>query len=412
MESLSDKLKSLGMQPGVEHISPKQKRETHPIESVVSGELVSAGGGQVFIHEDHMPVDYRHGIVAMDYHPVDVSVIFDWANLQNPPIEDLSQIAFLDTETSGLAGGTGTFPFMIGVGRHTPGGYEVRQFFMRDPYDETAQLVAFMEWMEQFKLLVTFNGKSFDVPILNTRFVLHRLPSPLINFPHLDMLPLARRLWKNRLPSRALKDLEIDILNLRRSEEEVPGWLVPQLYFEYLQSQDARPLAGVFYHNSLDIISLAAVFHHAAGLLQNPLDCQTIEALDLAAIARLYEDLRQFTDAAKIYEASLAQGLPRQFFLQTLEKYALLCRRQENWTAAVELWQKSAEHGQISACVALAKFYEHQHRNYEIALRWVNTASQLLSTQPGAQTEILIWQPDLENRRARLQRKLGSTHES
>lgn len=412
MESLSDKLKSLGMQPGMAHISPRQKRVTYPIESVVSGELVDAGGGQVFIHEDHLPAGYRHGLVDMDYHPVNTSIIFEWAHLQNVTIDNLSQIAFLDTETSGLAGGTGTFPFMIGVGRHTPDGYEVRQFFMRDPLDEPAQLIAFMEWMEQFKLLVTFNGKSFDVPILNTRFVLHRLPSPLINFPHLDMLPLARRLWRNRLPSRALKDLETEILNLQRSEEEVPGWLVPQLYFEYLQSQDARPLAGVFYHNSLDIISLAAIFHHAAGLLENPLACQTVEALDLAAIAQLYEDLGQFTIAAKIYEASLAQGLPQHFFLQTLEKYALLCRRQENWTAAVELWEKSAEHGQISACIALAKFYEHQRRDYDMAMNWVNTASRLIHTQSIEQTDVLFWQSDLENRRVRLQRKMRYTHES
>lgn len=409
MESLSDKLKALGVQVGTSQIPAPRKPDRYPIDRVVSGELVAAGGGQVFIHEDHFPADYRHGIVAMDYHPIAPQVLFEWGKLGDSPVETLSDIAFIDTETSGLAGGTGTFPFMIGVGRHTQDGFEVRQFFMRDPYDEPAQLVAFMEWMEQFKLLVSFNGKSFDVPILNTRFILNKLTSPLVNFPHLDMLPLARRLWKNRLPSRALKDLEIDILQIHRSEEEVPGWLVPQLYFDYLHSQDARPLAGVFYHNSLDIVSLAAVFHHAAGLLQAPLNGQNIDALDLAAIARLYEDLGRYPEAANIYEVSLAQGLPLQFFLQTLEKYAIMCRRQENWDSAVELWKKAADHDQITACVALAKYYEHQQRQIQQALFWTERALGMTSNANAAPGDLQTGRVELENRRQRLLRKLGGS---
>jgi tetratricopeptide (TPR) repeat protein len=288
-------------------------------------------------------------------------------------------VLFLDTETSGLAGGTGTYAFMIGVGYRTEEGFELLQFFMRDPSQESAILAALDELASHFDVVVTFNGKSFDIPLLNTRYTLNGLTPPFAPFQHIDLLHLARKLWRDRLPSRALGELENAILNVGRTREDVPGWMIPEMYFEYLRSGDARPLANVFYHNAIDILSLAALYNHVAGLLNDPLQTAADSGFDLAAIARLYEEMGRIEEAAQLYASSLDRGdLPEEFFFKTIERYALLRRRQGEWDKAVQLWRQAAEHGELFACIELSKFYEHRERNYTEALRWANFAYQTL----------------------------------
>jgi uncharacterized protein len=162
------------------------------------------------------------------------------------------RFAFLDTETSGLTGGTGTYAFLIGAARFIDGKFVLRQFFMRDPAEEPR---CWKGWpfSGSSQALITFNGKAFDAPLL-THAYLNRIPFPIKGYSHIDLLPLARRLWRDRLESRALKYLEEHVLGLRRTSEEVPGYEIPWLYFDYLRTRDARPLAGVFYHNAMDVV--------------------------------------------------------------------------------------------------------------------------------------------------------------
>jgi uncharacterized protein len=206
---------------------------------------------------------------------------------------------------------------------------------------------------------------------------LNGFTSPFSEMNHVDLLPLARRLWRNRLPSRALSNLEIEILGLQRTRDEVPGWMIPEIYFDYLRSGDARPLEGVFYHNAMDILSLAALFNYMADMLEDPLGNTALPGLDLVAMARLYEELQNWETAISLYERGLDQGLPREFFFQTLERFAQLYRRQENWENAVNLWKRAAGHKYLNACVELAKYYEHQQRDYEQAVLWTQTALDL-----------------------------------
>ena len=153
---------------------------------------------------------------------------------------DFRQAAFLDTETSGLAGGAGTFAFMVGIGMFEGEGddtvYVVRQVFMRSPAEERALLEVTANLLARCEGLVSFNGRAFDVPLLTTRYALQRQPSPLIGLPHFDLLPAARQRWRLRLPSCALSALERDILEHPRSQEDVPGWLIPSLYSDYARS--------------------------------------------------------------------------------------------------------------------------------------------------------------------------------
>jgi hypothetical protein len=170
-----------------------------PVQSVVEGRFISTRRGEVFVSEHTFPPAYRHGLTPLRT-SVPLLTMGQWAHdtqLAELPIETL---AFLDTETSGLSGGTGTYAFLVGVGRFIGDSFHLTQFFMRDPSEEPALLEGLMDFLAPCSGLVTFNGKAFDAPLLVTRYLLHSIPVPFKEFSHLDLLPLARRLWRDRLP--------------------------------------------------------------------------------------------------------------------------------------------------------------------------------------------------------------------
>jgi uncharacterized protein len=414
MESLSDKLKALGVRQGAGDVQkrpvlPDQNLASgasFPIESVVRGIDLVTAFGTTFIAEQVFPEEHQQGVVALNA-AVSPTILAQWAKIPQLFETGLARVAFLDTETSGLAGGTGTYAFLVGIGFRVENSFKLVQIFMRDPGQEAALLAAIGQILDPFDTIVTFNGKSFDVPLLNTRHVLNGFTSPFSSLHHVDLLPLARRLWRNRLPSRALSSLEIDILGLQRTQEEVPGWMIPGIYFDYLRSGDARPLEGVFYHNAMDIVSLAALFNYMADMLEAPLENPVLPGLDLVALARLYEELQDFETAILLYERGLDQGLPKEFFIQTLERFAQLYRRQEKWENAVNLWKRAAGHKYLEAHIELAKYYEHQLRDYDQAILWTQVALELVletETNPFIRKNL---SNDLQKRLDRLMKKKG-----
>lgn len=410
-ESLYERLKSMGVQLGANHLNktPQQDKSTHSIDTVVSGSDYSTVYGSTFITRQLYPLDHNHGRIPL-CPECGMEKLAAWSGTSRILQPGGKNIVFLDTETSGLAGGTGTYAFLVGIGYRTDDHFELLQFFMRDPAQEPALLAALDHWLAQFDVVVTFNGKSYDVPLLNTRYTLNGLSGPFTNFEHVDVLQIARRLWRDRLASRALGDLEKEIIQFYRTEEEVPGWMIPQIYFDYLRSGDARPLGGVFYHNELDILSLSALYGHVAEMLENPLG-QSVEAgLDLAAIARLYEDLGWLEQAAVLYERCLDAGdLPEPFFFKTIERYALLRRRRGDWERAVQLWEKAAEHGELSACIELSKYYEHRLRNAVEALKWARRALEVLDANRYFEGPHKTTEREIERRIGRLYQRIGRT---
>ncbi len=404
MESLSDKLKSLGVRVGAQNLPRPKPRPDYTVDKVVAGQLRSTQYGETFLVEKFFPTEYIHGHTALIF-PASLDRIFEWGRSDGLRGAEAGQFIFLDTETTGLAGGTGTYPFLVGIGRFCGEGFKLSQFFMRDPSEEAALLSALVETLDPCQALVTYNGKAFDAPLLNTRFTLQGLNSPLPPLAHLDLLPLARRLWRDRLPSRALSYLEVSVLGAYRTEEEVPGWMIPQIYFDYLRSGDARPLGSVFYHNAMDIVALAALFAYTARMLADPLGDAIEESLDRVALARLFEDLGHPDEAVQIYRRGLEQGLPPEAFWDTLEKLALLYRRLGDWESAAGLWRKAADGGQVAACIELAKYYEHRLRDLVQATRWTQIALDLVQAgkyPPFQRRQMLA---DIEHRLNRLHRK-------
>lgn len=373
----------MGVQIGAKNLTPHPRPKVewpdYGIEHVITGSDYATMYGNAFLYQEQYAADYAHGRIRLcEQHAMDI--LAAWGNTPRicEPESDQTTV-FLDTETSGLAGGTGTYAFLVGIGYRTPAGFELVQFFMRDPDQESAMLAALDQWLARFNVVVTFNGKTFDIPLLNTRYTMNGLSAPFENYQHLDVLHIARRLWRDRLPSRALSELEKEIVRFFRTQDEVPGWLIPQLYFDYLRSGDARPLAGVFYHNAKDILSLAALYGHIADMLTDPLGQAVDDDIDMASIARLYEDMGWLEQAAAIYERSLESGdMPEDIFIKTMQRFALLRRRKGEWEKAVLLWRTAADHGDIAAYVELSKYYEHRVRNNMEALNWARKALETL----------------------------------
>ena len=406
MPNLSDRLKALGVHLGAEQKPQTEMSRRVPVESVLEGELKTTPHGEIFVAEAHYPHSYLHGNTPLIFSaPLDLISV--WAGDERMASHTPDQFAFIDTETTGLAGGSGTYAFMIGVGRFEEEDFHLAQFFMRDPGEEPALLHALEHFLAPCETIVSFNGKSYDLPLLQARYITNSWPFPLQQTAHLDLLHLARRLWRQRLPSRALGYLEEHILEQTRTEEDTPGWMIPQMYFDYLKSGDARPMKGIFYHNAMDILSLAALTNHIAHLLADPLDGRVSHALDLAAIGKLNEDLGYLDKAALILEHSLEEGLPPQAHQEVVRRLSFIHKRRGEMPLALSLWWQAAAERQIYAHEELAKYYEHSEKNYPEALRWTKAALALLNLPGTSFAEKLHWQEPLEHRHHRLLDKIA-----
>ena len=413
MSSLSDKLRSLGVKVGTADLPKIASEARHEIDSVVSGTYRPTPAGETFVVEQTFDAGYRHGLASIRPE-VPFEALAAWAREPRFCELPLEAYAFLDTETSGLAGGTGIYAFMVGVGRFMDGEFRLQQFFMRDPAEESAMLEALAEFLAPCQALVTFNGKGFDAPLLATRYRLHNIPVPFSDFAHLDLLPLARRLWRDRLPSRALKYLEEKVLSAPRTTEEVPGYEIPYLYFDYLRTEDARPLKGIFYHNAMDVVAMAALLTHISTILNDPFSEIIEHGLDVVALAKYFEDLGQWDTAARLFERGLemdsltdsGQALPEADFWLAVERLSRLQKRRGDLETAVRLWEKAAAQGHVYAYVELAKYHEHRRRDYPEALKWTHKAVELVSTLDIPRYMYNHWLEELEHRKQRLARKL------
>src|SRR5467141_1483957 len=285
-------------------------------------------------------------------------------------LEDPGKWLFLDTETTGLAGGTGTYAFLIGLAWWDAGGLQVEQFFMRDFAEEHSLLHELSHRIAERPVLVTFNGKSFDWPLLENRFRMTRAIEACTPKLHLDLLHTARQLWKLRLGSVRLVELERHVLDAPRlgwhRENDVASALIPQYYFDYLRGGPVEPLAGVVRHNQMDLRGLAALFGKINDLLSGtPNRASEIESLDLFGLSRFLQRRGDPDRAHSACAQALAMGLPAEFRPKARRDLALMAKRRGEHARAAEIWLQIVAdlHDGIYACEQLAVYYERRAKD-------------------------------------------------
>ena len=374
------------------------------VAATLGGTCQRDGAGAYVVVERVWDADRWHGRRRIDSYVIDpVAPI----SLFDPRLANradwASRVVFFDIETTGLSGGAGTLAFLAGCGWFADGGFHVRQFFLGGPGGESAMLDGLASLFDEASLLVTFNGRTFDVPVMEMRWAFHRKPSPTDALPHFDMLPSARRLWGRRgreigAPAEAsgcnLSALERAVLGLHRLAD-VPGFEIPARYFQFLRTGQAALVEDVLEHNRHDLFSLAMLTAHALHLASDgPEACR--EPSEQVALGRLYDRAGDNARAARAYELAASSGEP-DVRAHALARLALLLRREARHDESAAAWQgvfdlASSESGpcplaplERRAAEALAIHHEHRAHDLEAAKRYAEVvrgqASGRLATE-------------------------------
>jgi uncharacterized protein YprB with RNaseH-like and TPR domain len=351
---------------------------------------------------------------------------------------DPSQWLFLDTETTGLSGGTGTYPFLVGIAWWDAGGLQVEQLFMRDLDEEHSILLELSERMTERPVLVTFNGKSFDWPLLETRYRMTRTISSTAPAVHLDLLHPARRIWRLRLGSVRLKELERHVLGDDgralewTRDDDIDSSLIPQMYFDYLRGGPVESIAGVIRHNQMDLRGLAALAGKILSLLDSgnglpdAVSHENCDPIDLFGVSRILLRGGNATRARELHESALRCGLPLPVEQLVQKDLAKLAKRELDYARANAHWeqlrrgfggeknstgtilgeaQRSLEIA-IEATEQLAMYFEHRAKQPQQALKLMTLAvAELREAQSsGKITSVLVTR--LEERIARRTKRL------
>ncbi len=390
--------------------SAGHKDITRVLEKIFpGGRLEHTVEGPCFVVDQIYPLTHVHGhkpLADVLEQSSEVAAVF----CKDSRIGDLrfQDLLFLDTETTGLAG-AGVLAFMVGIAFFEKNGSTevlvVRQYFLRDHGDERAMLILLEDLLTQKSGLVTFNGRTFDVPLLVNRYLMNRQSTRLSDVPHIDLLPPSRRLWRSRFGSVALGNLEKELLGVKRSGEDIPGWLIPGLYNDFLRSSDPRELRRVFYHNQLDMLSMVTLLNEVVCLFGST--GGEDHPLDLFSLGKWQADLGLIESAEMNLRRAATADLPLEFYHQTLHRLGLLLKRNGRRHEAVPFWQQwaSTSLDDIEAFEELAKYYEWHERDLTAAVDWTEQALNLINnySSQGAAFQ----RPQLEHRLARLRRKLA-----
>ncbi|MGB2964256.1 MAG: ribonuclease H-like domain-containing protein [Anaerolineales bacterium] len=411
MTSLSKNLKALGVRLGADSIKSPSKSDTTPqLTDLFAGSWEKTSSGDCFVIRKSFPRDTLHGNLSFLREP-DLQV-FDYnSSLSGISSIPLNNFLFIDTETTGLSGGAGTYVFLIGAAKFVDNALSFAQFFLQDPANEPAQLEALEKFIAPAKVIISYNGKSFDLPRLITRYKFHGWPSPFENIYHLDLLHIARRLWKLHLPSCSLGDIEHYLLGITRSSIDIPGWQVAAHFFDYLQTSDPSPLSSVFYHNEIDVISLVTLLNYIDQRLSDPLadDYQSQE--DLVSIGTYLFHQKQTDQAISVLSHALNNvKLLDGIYQVGLSNLASFYKKMCDYSNALPLWEKSAALGNLRSFIELAIYFEHKKNDYQEALHWTLSGLEALSDQ-SQENQNTTTKIALEHRLSRLKMKIAASNQ-
>jgi len=389
------------------------------VSDVLGGRIVTNAFGRALVIDRRYESDRFHGhtsVGAIEFGDDHRLRLLD--PLLPPPDGIGSRMLFVDLETTGLSGGAGTMAFLVGCGWFDVGAFQVRQFLLTSYAAERALLCAVAECLADTALLVTYNGKTFDVPVMETRWLFHRMALPLESVRHFDMLHPARRLWRVRdgvLDEEAccrLLTLERVLCGVDRVGD-VPGMEIPTRYFRFLRTGDAMPLEPVLEHNRIDLVSLAAVTAAAVRLVEEGPDaCR--DACEALSLGKVFERANAREQAVACFRLAAEDACaPVDLRAEALYRLGLRLRRDHRYEEAAHIWRRvldvaGASRGRRStlllelrhfAARQLAIHHEHRERDYEGARE---LTLQLLE-------DVESEQPDTRKRLARLEKKIART---
>ncbi len=388
----------------------REPRAVVPVDQVVRGTYRETPHGRCFVAKAIYPLRHEHGGIAIGELLALGGLSPLLTRLPTTESLDWRRAAFLDTETTGLAGGTGTYVFLVGLGFVEDDHFHVEQYFMSSYAEERAMLCALGERLSAFAAVVTFNGKIFDWPLLQTRYAMHRQSLPLAEPFHLDIRFPAQRLWRERFGSCRLSSLEDAVLGVRR-EVDVPSWVIPSLYFTYVRERDARPLRAVFAHNEQDVLSLVALTVLLDRHFTNPLGAAR-HPIDVYSLGRALEAAADWQGAVLCYEKALAGGLPDQARGEALCRLGLVYKKLKQADDAQQIWRSLIARPDFTGTlphIELAKYLEHHKHDYAEAAAVVERALRIVAGSPHCRVDERLARErrELEHRLARLRRKMA-----
>ncbi|MEK3881327.1 ribonuclease H-like domain-containing protein [Paenibacillus sp. PL2-23] len=385
----------------------------HPGFAAYDVQLCQTEWGSYLVRRTVYPLAYRHGTHQLGELLEAAAGLEAFHEGAGAPSAE--SILYLDLETTGLGVGAGNVPFMIGIAYKKNEAFVIEQSLIRHPAEEFAMLMDLQHKLRNFSYLATYNGKTFDWPLVVNRMIMNAIGSSPWQPRHLDFLHPSRSIWRNTLTSCKLSHIEEERLGIER-ENDVPGSLAPQLYFQFLSDGDPAPLEGVFRHNELDLMSLACLSIRFGFLLQEQIFQRIPYPVEAEELVRTGLWLSRMGRA----------GLPEELFAlvvssetahsSSLLKLAAADKKAGNWERAVLLWQKAIAHAGErehedagEACVELAMYYEHRDKRLETALAFANGALERWRLgrgygRPGAKLAAEL--AALQNRVSRLVRKL------
>lgn len=411
MSTLSDRLRGIIRPPvasGFSRTEPDVVARANPsdLENLLEGRWY----GHCFIVERRTPASAKYGRARMGDLAEKLHASAHEAPMVCGGAAAKPPFVFFDLETTGLSGGAGTQAFLVGCGWfEDDGSFTTRQYLLARYSDERAMLTAVADELSRAGALVSFNGKSFDAPVLETRYLFHRLEWTASRQPHIDVLHPARRFWKE--DECSLGVLEQQVLGAWR-EDDVPGSEIPERYFHFVRSGDASALAGVLEHNRRDLLSLAGLTSRLLEIVAGGPDYAE-NAREALALGHVYTRARAEGRAIESYEravtlAATSRGTRAALVTEdALHALAVAYRRARRFDEAAKCWTALIESGcannvERAAIEALAIHHEHRRRD-------------LASARSFAERNVVVsgprqaWQTAARQRLTRIERKISAS---
>lgn len=384
------------------------------LESLLPGFSQDSGNGRVFVVDRRFDLDYAHGAYQLR-RVLDIpsELLARAARTSAFALAESTRVAYLDIETTGLSGGSETAPFLVGIGHFVDGSFRLRQYLLTSLNAELALLGTVAAYFDRFDAVVTFNGTSFDLPVLDTRLLLAGLPSSLRSLTHFDLLPASRRIYRDRFSSCRLGEIERQALGFERVED-VASAIIPSLFVRYVEQRRFRALLPIVRHNALDVLSLVTLAAHIGELYQGG---PALGSDNQLAMARICAADGYVDEAVQYYRATLSADLPHPVRDRAEQELALAYKRAGRVDEAVSIWQAMAarpENRSIGPLVHLARYYERQERDAATAASQLEQALRLLRSHHlrlgarGAEQQAARLEAALARLQARQNREKGS----